>query len=112
MSSQPEGDSTSRHITPTGNAVKDSCETFPKVLPPHPNPLIWKDQSRGALLDFFDGTVGGRSQVMAVGSWVETGRRRMRPRHSEMRGLGTAVQGFVFEKRASVSQRAWSQPRL
>ena len=27
-------------------------------------------------------------------------------RHSEMRGLGTAVQGFVFEKRASVSQRA------
>ena len=82
------------------------------VWPPHPGPLIWKDQSRGELLEFSTGHWGGGSQVMVVGSWGGEWRRRMGHRHSEMRGLDTAVQGFVFEKRASVSQRAWSQPKL
>ena len=63
-------------------------------------------------MEFSTGHWGGGSQVMVVWSWGGEWRRRMGHRHSEMRGLDTAVQGFVFEKRASVSQRAWSQPKL
>ena len=76
------------------------------VWPPHPDPLIWKDQSRG---EFWISSTGTFREV--VRSWSsapgvvngESGRGR---RHSERRGLDTAVQGFVFEKRASVSRRA------
>ena len=54
-------------------------------------------------MESFGGNSWRSCQVM-VRSWGAKGEGGWGRRHSEMRGLGTAVQGFAFEKRASVAE--------